>query len=439
MLLFVAQACSPAEEAEDARPPDIVLVSIDTLRADHTGLQGYHRETTPYLNELAKESLVFDRAYTTDSWTLTAHMSLLTGLYPEQHGVVTKRDVLSPSVRTLAERLQDSGYHTVGLYFPGWIHPYFGFDRGFDRFEKHRNAEEAGENLARALAERPRDRPLFLFLHLFDVHNTPHMGRRPLYDPPEAWADAFLEGALSRVSDLDNVEIWERTGEAVTPAQHEALVALYDAGIRYVDAKLEEWLEGMRAEGLLDTALLAIVADHGEGLAQRGDTYGGHGGFHEEGLWVPLLLRFPDGRYRGRRAANPVSLVDLYPTILDLAGLGPDGALPGLPLDDSPAGDRLLFAQKDGPEAILVWPRKLVVGAAGSMRLYDLEEDPGELQGLPVEPDAPTPEAAALLERAAREKATWIRPGTSQAGDLNPEHDARLRSMGYAGDEDEED
>jgi len=419
-------------------PQDVILISIDTLRPDHTSLLGYERDTTPYLSRLAEECLVLERAYSTDSWTLTAHMSMLTGYYPEQHAVVTKRDVLAPSVPTLPERLREAGYHTVALYFPGWIDPYFGFDRGFDVFEKHRSAEEAERHLARVMAERPLDKPLFLFLHLFDAHNTPRMKTRPLYDTPEPYADEYVPGALQRVAGLDNTEIWEGSSAGVTPEQHEALVALYDGGIRYVDAKLEKWIEGWRVDGQLDTSLLVITADHGEGLNQRQQRYGGHGGFNEEGLHVPLLVRFPDGRARGERSQVPVSIVDIVPTILEAAALAPDTKLPGHPLDALVA-DRLLFAQRDGQEAFIRWPHKLIRGRTGGMQYFDLERDPGELRGIEVAADSAPAAPAALLDRVRTEKSGWHRPGASQAGVPAPELDQRLKAMGYAGENEDED
>jgi arylsulfatase A-like enzyme len=437
-----ASCAGAGDETPVREPQDVILISVDTLRPDHTSLLGYQRDTTPYLKRLAEESLVLERAYSTDSWTLTAHMSMLTGFYPEQHAVVTKRDVLAPSVPTLAERLRDAGYHTVGLYFSGWIHPYFGFDRGFDVFEKHRTAEEAEKHLARVMAERPPDKPLFLFLHLFDAHNTPMMKARPLYDTPEPFASEFLPDALDRVAGLDNTEIWEGSSAGVTPEQHEALVALYDGGIRYVDAKLEKWIEGWRASGLLDSSLLVITADHGEGLNQRKQRYGGHGGFNEEGLHIPLLVRFPDGRFpdergRGERNQQPVSIVDIVPTILDAAALAPDRNLPGHPLH-APAADRLLFAQRDGQEAFIQWPHKLIRGRSGGMQYFDLQRDPGELDGVEVSASSASAEPAALLGRVEEEKASWHYPGTSQAGERDPELDARLKALGYAGEDEEE-
>src|SRR5262245_40157104 len=127
--------------------PSVVLVSIDTLRADHLGLYGYERDTSPFLDRLARESVVFDHAFTSAAWTLIAHMTMLTGLYPEQHGVTTKDRALAMDAPLLAERLARAGYQTIGLYRLGWVHARHGFARGFDVFRNHKSAEEAEEHL----------------------------------------------------------------------------------------------------------------------------------------------------------------------------------------------------------------------------------------------------------------------------------------------------
>src|SRR5262245_12779356 len=151
---------------EAPRRPSIVLVSIDTLRADHLGLYGYTRDTSPFLDEWSRRCMVFERAFTPAAWTLSAHMSMLTGLYPEQHGVLKGTLALAPDVPLLAERLRSAGYRTVGLYQPTWVHPRHGFDRGFEVFRPHASAEEAGAHLFEELGKLPPEQPFFLFVHL---------------------------------------------------------------------------------------------------------------------------------------------------------------------------------------------------------------------------------------------------------------------------------
>ena len=130
LLAVTAFACSKASPSEDL--PNVVLISIDALRKDHLGLYGYERDTSPYLDRLADESIVFDRAYCTAPWTLISHMTMLTGLFGRQHGVLADGTALSPKIPTLAERLEAIGYHNIALHFPGWIHERFGHLRGFE-------------------------------------------------------------------------------------------------------------------------------------------------------------------------------------------------------------------------------------------------------------------------------------------------------------------
>ncbi|HEX6882523.1 MAG TPA: sulfatase-like hydrolase/transferase [Planctomycetota bacterium] len=192
LLALVAGACGQAEPPR----PSVLLVSIDTLRADHVGLYGYERDTTPFLDSLGAEGLVFENAFTPAAWTLVAHMTMLTGLNPKQHGVDRAERALSPDAPLLAERLRAAGYQTLGFYRPGWIHPRHGFERGFDVFQAHQTVEEAEAHLFEELARRSPERPTFTFLHLFDVHNDPSSQEPPApFSAPPPYQDVFQEGA----------------------------------------------------------------------------------------------------------------------------------------------------------------------------------------------------------------------------------------------------
>ena len=143
-------SCGGEEPREG--PPSVILISLDTLRADHVGFMGYDRDTTPFLDEVAKEAMVFDRAYTTMSWTLIAHMSLMTGMYPSQHKVWKDDSVLPESIPTLTQRLKERGYHTMGFHYPGWLNASYGFGRDFDIYQKHHNVIQAGAHMREAMA-----------------------------------------------------------------------------------------------------------------------------------------------------------------------------------------------------------------------------------------------------------------------------------------------
>jgi predicted AlkP superfamily pyrophosphatase or phosphodiesterase len=221
LLLLGGCAGEAGDPLEQRRPaleeaPNVILISLDTLRPDHMGVYGYERNTTPFLDELAAESLVFDLARTTWTWTLIAHMSMLTGLYPAQHQVWSDTARLAEGTWTLAARLAEEGYETWGFYHtPAWLEPSFGFEQGFDRYVPHRSVGQAMDHVEEALVEKSADRPLFLFLHLFDIHNAPFTDVGPLYMPPREYADRFLLGAWDKASenDLDRPKTKQRIWE----------------------------------------------------------------------------------------------------------------------------------------------------------------------------------------------------------------------------------
>jgi arylsulfatase A-like enzyme len=403
----------------------IVLVSLDTLRADHMGLYGYARDTTPALDALARESLVFERALAPAAWTLISHMTMLTGLYPNQHGVVGGEWALSREAPLLAERLRERGYRTIGLYFEGWIHARHGFDRGFDVFRAHDDAREAGEHLAEELAKLESGRPFFLFLHLFDVHCGPlTKAPGPVYDCPPPYDRMFLADAPERIPRVEEGRLWKVPGLLDEHAL-EGLVALYDGGIRFVDDLLGTWIDGWKRSGLLDDALLVVTADHGEALGQRGNI-NDHGGGYQEGLRVPLLVRWPDGRRANERALEPVHLVDIVPTALEFAGFPADPALPGVSLSVPKPGRELYALSPPSYEILWQWPRKYVrLSSLAQHLLVDLDEDPAEVVGAPLD--------GAEFESRREAFLRGLAPGVpaEPVGTADLEAIERLKELGY--------
>jgi arylsulfatase len=420
--------CGRAEEVAAPRP-SVILVSIDTLRADHLSLYGYPRDTAPFLARFAQECMTFERAFTPVAWTLSAHMSLLTGLLPAEHGIEKDDLALSSEVPLVAERLQAAGYQTVALHFPGWIDARRGFARGFDHFRAHRNAEEAGVHLAEALDGLERERPVFLFLHLFDVHSAPFDARnRTIYRAPEPYGELFLTDADAALPATSAKEMWEH-GKRLDRDQIETIVAHYDGGIRYVDAQLEQWFTALAAGGWLEDALVIVTADHGEALGQRARKLDGHGGQFQEGVRVPLLVRAPRGARAGERVDTPVHLTDLVPTILDTAGLPADPRLGGHSLLGAVPEARILAGSRADHGYLVAWPRKLVRGAEGRLTEYDLGADPLERRGKPASADD-----YRRLEEAAR-GGRGPYPAPVAIGAMSAEDRSLLDALGYGGDE----
>jgi arylsulfatase len=412
----------------------VILISLDTLRGDHAGFLGYERETTPNLDALAREGVVFERAFATSCWTLTSHMGMLTGLYPEQHGVVSNDAALNPRIPLLAERLRERSYVTIGLYEHGWIDARHGFDRGFDVFRGHADAEEAEAHLAEELASLPEKRPFFLFLHLFDIHCDPFLARPGVfYDPPPPYDRHFRADAPDVLAAVDFKQALAQPG-SLSPNQLDALVALYDGGIRYTDAKLGAWLEEWRRRGLLERAVVIVTADHGEALGQRAGELDEHGGMYQEGLRVPLVVRFPDRRRAGERRAQAVNSVDIVPTVLELAGIAPDPRLPGYPLFGERPADSVMAAMLAKDFALLQWPWK-IRGSQEESVLHQLERDPGETEPLALT----SPEGQAIyrsMHAAFQRERARLAPLDAPPGvatELTAEALERLKAIGYAG------
>ena len=447
------QAELGAGAAERELPKHVILISIDTLRADHVGCYGYERDTTPNLDRLAEESMLFERAYTTMSWTLIAHMSMLTGLYPSQHKVWKNDAVLSTEVPTLAQRLQAQGYHTIGFYDTQahWVDPEFGYDRGFALYEGHTNAELAGEHLRKALAERPKEQPLFVFLHLFDVHNAPlRKWGTTIYNPPAPFDTHFVPDARERLVGANCKKWWYTDASDATAGQREAIAGLYDSGVRYIDDRIGRWLEEWKAAGFYDQSLIIVTSDHGEGLCERADHYTGHGDANEEGLRVPFLMKLPSARFAGTRSADPVSHVDILPTVVDLLGLPQDARLPGYSLLAGRPADSIVFAERDETQVVIRGPYKLIQHPTRKEigTLFDLAQDPME-RGPIRQRSADAAlreqfETLALPLRAAAEKARegWFQPKESElrVQPIDASMKKQLEEMGYAsGGEDDED
>jgi len=427
LALLTALLCACGGERPER--PNVLLLSLDTLRADHLGCYGYERETSPFLDRLATESVLFERAFTPAAWTLIAHMTMLTGLFPLQHGVVQDELALSPEFPILAERLKQAGYQTVGLYHPSWVHERHGFGRGFDSFRPHADIEEAGRNLELELGRLDESKPTFLFVHLYDIHNQNlNTGTEVIYPSPAPFQDHFLDAKCEPLPDLPAEELWESNG-LLTPAQLRTLIAYYDGGIRHVDARLAEWFERLEDEGFLENALVIVTSDHGEALGQRGPLEG-HGGFAQEGLHVPLIVRTPDGTRAGSRVREVAHLGDLVPTVLAAAGLPDDPRLPGHSLLGPLPEERVITGSYHMPRSgyVLAWPEKVLWREGGRTLGVDLERDPGELE---LRRSSEERYRELLAQSYPQDQAF---PPAVKIAPLSEEERDELRALGYGGE-----
>jgi arylsulfatase A-like enzyme len=315
----------PVEEGR----PNIIVYSIETTRRDHLSVYGYHRRTSPFLEELAQESVVFEDAYSQSSWTKPTVASLLTGLQPCQHGANGLLGVLGDSHRLLPEVLREAGYRT-GAFTTTHIvsDPRYNYDQGFDLFVNagHVLAAEVHRRVLAWLdAEHPA--PFFIFVHSYDPHEP--------YCAPGALRDCFDPGYDGEFRDelLLQPSSMGRRLEALPGAARYA-VARYDAEILYADMALRRLSDELKQRGLWDDTLLIVTSDHGERFGDHGQW--SHGGnLFPEVLRVPLLVKLPAGQETpapGSRVRGPASTVDVMPTVLAAAGVAVPAGLPGMDL-----------------------------------------------------------------------------------------------------------
>jgi len=321
----------PTPEPVPLERPHIVMISLDTLRPDHLGSNGYFRDTSPHLDALASEALVFENAFAPAPWTLPSHASMFTGHYPVSHraGYSDSLDALDDRLPTLAETLRDAGYRTLAFVAGGLVSADNGLARGFDEWNEHIKASFASElpHVFDAVGQRP-ERPLFLFLHTYDIHgpyhempSAHHFEDEPRGDP-EAVASAERDWQRIRELGHHRYQNFERFGSLAE------VVAAYDAGIRTTDEVLGRIFDRLRDLGLYDQSLIVVTSDHGESLYDRG-LFVGHGfTLYDEDLRVPLIVRLPGGSEAGRRQ-DLVDLVDLMPLVLDVAGVEAPGTMQG--------------------------------------------------------------------------------------------------------------
>lgn len=456
-FLAVASPRLCIERLADPRP-DVVIVSLDTVRRDRLGLYGYDRPTSPHLDRFAPRALVFDRAYAPAPWTLPSHVSLLSGLWPDRHGVTGARGRIPDSLPWLPELLRRAGFRTIAATGGGYVGPAFGFARGFDLYgtvdparpargladqagatgRQRRAARRAEASRAHLLAEieRPVRPPLFAFVHTYVAHEYGASEE----DLRAVGADGpMLERAKRPV---DAQALLRRAEKAQAGAEGEALrreVALrYDAALREADRLVRDVVSALERAGTLERSVVVVLSDHGEELGEHGAFGHGHA-LHEELLRVPLLLRAPSVE-AGRRS-DPVSLVDVVPTIARLAGVVPSRGLDGRDLlAPIPKRPRPLLARGDRRSsvyhALLHGRFKLCVrrdaDGTETVRLFDLASDPGERRDL-------SQERPRLARTLAETLAQWIERLESErsAGGeaaLTPEVEAELRALGYLGD-----
>jgi arylsulfatase A-like enzyme/Flp pilus assembly protein TadD len=417
LLLGLLGAALPSCVRSRPRIRNVLLISIDTLRADHLGAYGFPRPTTPNIDAVAREGVLFKNAHTPVPMTLPAHVSMLTGTLPPTHGL---RDNLSnrlpESSLTLAEMLKPRGFATGAIVSSFVLDRRFGTSQGFDTYDDRFEAvhkigdisERKGDETtrhARDWLDARKEQPFFLFVHFYDPHDP--------YEPPEPFASQWKEHP-------------------------------YEGEVAFADSCVGQVLEKLRQLGLYDQTLIVIVGDHGEMLGEHGEL--NHGFFIYEGaLRVPLVIRVPRAQAAARQVDLPVSLIDVAPTIVSLVGGEVPKEVQGMDLSPWIAGQeagargRAIYAETVTPTHYYGASSLLGVIVDGwkyiettRPELYDLRSDPAEATNLlerePKRADAMGQTLVAILAAAGRA------PGPApESAALDEESRQRLAALGYLG------
>ncbi len=422
----VAAGCSRSR-------PSVILVSIDSLRYDDAFGRVGNREIAPRLAGLARESVNYERAYTSAPWTTPAMMSVLTDLPPPAHGVEEHDRALAASVETLAERFRAASYRTGAILPSITLRSEFGFGRGFEVFDLENFGHERvtspvlmGKALQRVDNWRREGRPFFLWVHLWDPHFN--------YIPPPPYNETFAGG--SRPAD-ENVACLKWAENPLAPPEVAYLRGQYRGEIAFTDKYVGELLDYLEANGLKDRVVLVVLGDHGEAFQEHG--WLSHTNrVDEEVVHVPLMIRWP-GRLAPRRATEVVSTAQVGATLLDLVGLGarPFGDEPPLPTASTapPAATVLSETVRQGCYTTLVSPRwKYVLDHRScGESLFDLDADPGETRDLAgVQKNELAARRAAMRDELQRLRGLNI-PKAALPAAVVREAEAALRSLGYLG------
>jgi len=472
---FIGYKTLPEPAKEISEAPNLVMIVLDTVRADRLSVYGYERETTPFLESIAKEGAVFDMTYTNSPWTLPSHATFFTGLYPSDHEAVAGIDRLDDRFITLAERLKERGYITAGFSCNPHVSRYTNIDQGFDRLLVPRNVYlgspiYSGERFARYflflleplsmirdsgssqanhiasewISELSRgNRPFFLFVNYMEAHLPYPQNNKALkyIGNPEA--------AMVKIGRGNNLD-WTAYNAGYLEVPEEVLAIFrdwYDGAVYYQDSKVAELVGLLRDNEVLDNTVLIILSDHGESLSERG--YYGHGfGLYEELLRVPLIIRYPGPVEAGKRVPDIVQLKELPQMIDFLLSERPLTAF----ISELASENRDIYAERYKQQNVIdatkkrfpdwdesVWdrdqrslmerPYKLIWDSTGEDKLFRLDLDPLELTNRTAKENNKYHEMQEKMNSFIFEHP---KPELRvEEKELDPDHERRLRALGY--------
>jgi choline-sulfatase len=430
LVACLAVAVYSTRTERDLPPPPrhVVLISIDTLRADHLGAYGHPRAVTPHLDALAAQSVLFENHLSAAPTTLASHTALFTGNHPHNHGVPRNDYIVSDDNQMLPEILAAHGYQTAAFLGAIPLASHSGFTQGFEvldeQFDLHRKSDGVAQTMRSGadvtdavlawVAGREDERPLFLFAHYFDVHS-------PYLPPPEHLAHYNADPSIEGAGSMKHISRTRTmlTRKAPQAKQHsDTLKERYLGGVTHADHQVGRLLDGLAAAGLLEDALIIVTSDHGEAFDAHEELWDHGETVFDETVHTPLIVRFPQQWGAGTRIPDVVSNVDVAPTLLELLGL-PAPSADGSSLTPLLRGDALahhrdpVYSEATKPhikrqagwqnapmqKSVRVGRHKLVYDPnSDRMRLYDVEADPEELNDLSEQEPALTRQLRSQLD-----------------------------------------
>jgi arylsulfatase A-like enzyme len=431
-LIVSVMAC---ERGSERSPLNLILISLDTLRADRLSSYGYERDTSPAIDALAARGVRFQTVVAESSWTLPSHTSLFTGRSPTSHGVVHAKSAVPDEIPLLAEVLARAGYESYAHTAGGHVAARKGFDRGFIAYDDDK--QDFRSVLAKSLQridERDPDRPLFLFIHTYDIHCP--------YDPPRQYASQFAtdtpgsrpENRVDTHKNCGNKGPDPYNERKLTQGNARYLSDLYDAGIRWADDALGEFVAALESRGMMDDTVVVLFSDHGEELLEHGQV-GHERTLYIESLLVPLVIAAPG--VDPAVVEMPVGLSDVMPTLLELLQIDAPDGMTGNSLVETLRGNpfagnaRPLYSNLDRHlklRSIVSGRHHLIVDEGETLRLFDWRADRREQTDLSREnADA----ARSLARELEAYHAGLPRPEAKARIEMSRKDEARLRQLGY--------
>jgi arylsulfatase A-like enzyme len=451
LILFTVASCG-GETVRAKAGPHVVLIVVDTLRADRLESYGHGRETSPALRDFVAVATRFESAFAPSPWTTPSTATIFSGLHPLRHGSTHQGSALGDDVASLAELVSDAGWQTAGFSFNHNVSTVSRFDQGFDRFDDfagrstaYPDIGEMVDTIGQWMDEELRER-FFLYLQPMNAHGpylVPEEHRSDLLGREARGGFQYYGTVMRRIMKKGRVDQRER----VSPGMLASLSEHYDVAVRHTMDRLGELLDDLRERGLYDDSLIILTADHGEELFEHGGFSHGYS-LHREVLQVPLLMKLP-GQTEAAVVDTQVSLADIYPTVAEVLGVPMPYEVDGRSLLTTireAAGDPELLAAR-GQLYHVDWERRCVArsyqlgrykliavqrdytGSREEVRLYDTVADPHELDDLSArEPDR----VAELLERMESESLDYFRRRVATPAVVLDDMDQdTLRQLGY--------